>query len=230
MTQEAMDRVCDNPDWLALVQTIRLYPDADLPKLVAADWLEEHGIEDRAHLIRVLCECGDVEREHVSADPSSVAVSHVRPMTSIVLVDRPGIETFRTWSHKGFVTGMRCSLVQLLDDPIAKWLIRREPVTRVDFTEDREPAIMVLESGLYKYGWHAQSTTSTKADAHGHTAWALDLYPFLRNYRYSRSFTYRWQFDTYGDQYGPEAVYYDTEEDAYAALSDAAIRWATQPD
>jgi uncharacterized protein (TIGR02996 family) len=53
-----MGRVCDNPDWLALVQTIRLYPDADLPKLVAADWLEEHGIEDRAHLIRVLCECG----------------------------------------------------------------------------------------------------------------------------------------------------------------------------
>lgn len=49
MTKE---NVYDRPDWHALVRTIRDRPDDDLPRLVAADWLDEHGEEDRARLLR----------------------------------------------------------------------------------------------------------------------------------------------------------------------------------
>jgi uncharacterized protein (TIGR02996 family) len=38
------------------LETIRLDPDSDLPRLIFADWLEEHGDIDRAEFIRVQCE------------------------------------------------------------------------------------------------------------------------------------------------------------------------------
>jgi len=46
----------DHPDWNALLAGIAAHPDADLPRLVAADWLEERGEEDRAAFIRLQCE------------------------------------------------------------------------------------------------------------------------------------------------------------------------------
>jgi uncharacterized protein (TIGR02996 family) len=46
----------DNPEWLALLAAIRAAPADDLPRLVAADWLEENGAPERAELIRVQCE------------------------------------------------------------------------------------------------------------------------------------------------------------------------------
>jgi uncharacterized protein (TIGR02996 family) len=52
-------------DWESLLRTIVAEPDDDLPRLVAADWLDEHALdfgqesqswERRAELIRVQCE------------------------------------------------------------------------------------------------------------------------------------------------------------------------------
>jgi uncharacterized protein (TIGR02996 family) len=43
-------------DQLALLRTIREYPDADLPRLVYADWLEERGDPDRAEFLRLQIE------------------------------------------------------------------------------------------------------------------------------------------------------------------------------
>jgi uncharacterized protein (TIGR02996 family) len=40
----------------ALVQSIFDNPDTDAPRRVYADWLEEHGQEERAEFIRVQCE------------------------------------------------------------------------------------------------------------------------------------------------------------------------------
>lgn len=51
--------VFDSPDWLALVAGIRAHPEADLPRLVAADWLDEHGEEYRAQHIRLSIEWGE---------------------------------------------------------------------------------------------------------------------------------------------------------------------------
>ncbi|HVK16992.1 MAG TPA: TIGR02996 domain-containing protein [Fimbriiglobus sp.] len=43
-------------DERALIQAIIAAPDDDLPRLVYADWLEEHGRPERAEFIRVQCE------------------------------------------------------------------------------------------------------------------------------------------------------------------------------
>jgi uncharacterized protein (TIGR02996 family) len=45
-----------HPDWLALAAAIRANPADDLPRLVAADWLDEHKEAERAAFIRVQCE------------------------------------------------------------------------------------------------------------------------------------------------------------------------------
>lgn len=41
-----------HPDWLALRATIAAHPSDDTPRLVAADWLDEHGAPARAELVR----------------------------------------------------------------------------------------------------------------------------------------------------------------------------------
>ncbi|MBX9582464.1 MAG: TIGR02996 domain-containing protein [Gemmataceae bacterium] len=43
-------------DRAALLRTVIAHPDDDTPRLVYADWLDDHGEADRAELIRVQCE------------------------------------------------------------------------------------------------------------------------------------------------------------------------------
>ena len=43
------------PEEVALIRAIVAHPDEDTPRLVYADWLDEHGRGDRARLIRVQC-------------------------------------------------------------------------------------------------------------------------------------------------------------------------------
>ena len=46
----------DSPEWLALCRAVVKQPEDDLPRLMAADWLEEHGQPERAEYIRVQLE------------------------------------------------------------------------------------------------------------------------------------------------------------------------------
>jgi uncharacterized protein (TIGR02996 family) len=46
----------DSPEWLALCQAVVQQPADDLPRLMAADWLEERGQPERAEFIRVQVE------------------------------------------------------------------------------------------------------------------------------------------------------------------------------
>ena len=50
-----------NPDELALLAGVAAHPDADLPRLVFADWLEERGFERRAEFIRLQCDIATKE-------------------------------------------------------------------------------------------------------------------------------------------------------------------------
>ncbi len=45
----------------ALIRAVIAAPENDLPRLVFADWLEEHGEPTRAEFIRLQCELGQVE-------------------------------------------------------------------------------------------------------------------------------------------------------------------------
>lgn len=51
-----MSDLYDTDEWAAFANAVRANPADDLPRLVAADWLDEHGAGDRAEYIRVQCE------------------------------------------------------------------------------------------------------------------------------------------------------------------------------
>lgn len=51
-----MNSVYDHPEYRALLAAILANPDDNLPRLVLADWLQEHGEDERAELIRIECE------------------------------------------------------------------------------------------------------------------------------------------------------------------------------
>lgn len=55
-----------NPEELALIRAIVAKPDEDTPRLVYADWLDEHGRSDRARLIRVQCAIVDLQTEETA--------------------------------------------------------------------------------------------------------------------------------------------------------------------
>lgn len=50
------------PDWELLLKAVAASPDDDLPRLVAADWLDEHGEPERAEFIRVQVERAKSDR------------------------------------------------------------------------------------------------------------------------------------------------------------------------
>lgn len=50
-------------DETAFIQTIAERPDDDTPRLVFADWLQDHGQDDRAELIRIQCRLARLEEE-----------------------------------------------------------------------------------------------------------------------------------------------------------------------
>jgi uncharacterized protein (TIGR02996 family) len=52
----------------ALLNAILAAPDDDLPRLVYADWLDEHGRTERAEFIRIQCELATERREQFGTD------------------------------------------------------------------------------------------------------------------------------------------------------------------
>jgi uncharacterized protein (TIGR02996 family) len=57
-----MPTVYTHPDWDLLLRAVCAAPDDDLPRLVAADWLDEHGEAERAEFIRVQVERARADR------------------------------------------------------------------------------------------------------------------------------------------------------------------------
>lgn len=54
------------PEWELLLKAVVASPDDDLPRLVAADWLEEHGEPERAEFIRVQIERAKADRPELA--------------------------------------------------------------------------------------------------------------------------------------------------------------------
>jgi uncharacterized protein (TIGR02996 family) len=69
------------------LQAIRSSPDDDTPRLVYADWLEEHGQSDRAAFIRVQCRLallpeGDPRRPELEARERGLLQEHGEEWTA----------------------------------------------------------------------------------------------------------------------------------------------------
>lgn len=110
--------VYDNPDWYAFVDGIRENPDDDLRRLVAADWLEDHGKVDRAEKIR-----------------SQVAYPGInnneRSFLWIDLGDR--LPNPEVGFVRGFIESINCGWNWWLKNGDS--ICRREPVRRVKLTD-----------------------------------------------------------------------------------------------
>lgn len=122
--------VYDTSEWAGFVAAVRADPADDTRRLVAADWLDEHGEPERAEYIREF-----VAQERAAwDDPDRLA----RAIRINDLYRKFGPSLWAAWSaanpgmDRGFVTEMAC--------PIADWLARgddlyrREPVRAVRLT------------------------------------------------------------------------------------------------
>src|SRR3954447_18033797 len=63
-------------DGTALLAAIRAAPDDDAPRLIYADWLDEHGQPERAEFIRVQCELARRETPALLVCESELLAAH----------------------------------------------------------------------------------------------------------------------------------------------------------
>lgn len=86
------------PDAAPFLAAIRAAPDDDAPRLIYADWLDEHGQPERAEFIRVQCELARRESPELRKRESELLAGRrdelAEPLTA------PGLQ-FRFW--RGFV-------------------------------------------------------------------------------------------------------------------------------
>ncbi len=101
-------------------------PEDDAPRLVYADWLDEHGEAGRAEFIRVGCERARLEEgprwaELMLRERQLLAAHGAAWKQEVAAWARPGC-----WFERGFVAGLACRAGQFCDRGEA--LYRRAPV------------------------------------------------------------------------------------------------------
>ncbi len=118
----------------AFLEAILECPDDDAPRLIFADWLDEHGDADRAEFIRIQCAlAGNDLPEQRRADFDR---------RQQLLLDRCGKEwarplrrLVRSWSfHRGFIDGIVVWNDRFLD--AAKRIFRRAPIRHLKIQYD----------------------------------------------------------------------------------------------
>lgn len=165
------------------LQDIIEHPADDTPRLIYADWLEEHGEEERAEFIRVQCRIAHLdmgggqlpmgvdrktlqrhERHWIEENRHSIQ-EQFRPLTVGLLrqyqpgqFDPEGNVLF----SRGFIAEVRC--------PLALWLqhgpqiAAAHPVEVVRLT-DREPRLIVDDYDLFRSPEAAHAWASERAIA-----------------------------------------------------------------
>lgn len=88
------------PEWAALRAAVRAAPSDDLPRLVAADWLDERGEPERAEFIRLQVEAARQKHRHTGGRAGCRACELARRSRELVKRSLRG----------RFVIGRRCEL------------------------------------------------------------------------------------------------------------------------
>ena len=164
----------NHPDWPAFVAAIVAEPDDDTARLVAADFLEEHGDPDRAAFIRAQIELARLEasglawslranelrkRERMFLGPFSYhphlwAQQECPELLRRVSVDRPTAPLASLHTEGADRLGWRRGFVERVYCPAADWLRRgaavraRNPVREVAMSEVLEPTRDAWYAGL----------------------------------------------------------------------------------
>jgi uncharacterized protein (TIGR02996 family) len=267
----------DHPEYVALMAAVRAAPPDDLPRLVLADWLEEHAHDEWAEFVRAQCEVErhphadrifadtytDTESVHRDWQSALTAARRVRelwPAVGLAIFpdhlrdgQRPhvtrngrcffsverGFGLPQSEVRRGFVSGIECSLDDWCGPECREcdgggWVRRpfsqtewegcpacggvgraggigprvgqQHPIERVTLT-DREPDLLPYS----QFGWWAVRDPVRQTPAH--IPWVL--------------------FDQLdggtdvSDRDELRCMSYHSQPAALAALSDAAVGWAT---
>lgn len=208
-----------SPDWQAFLARIREAPDDDTPRLVAADWLEDRGLDRAAWQLRGRCPqtAGQGLRWRVPGTWAGTPYDGLPPM--------PELATFTSnyIIHRGMVDAVECTATEWLASGPA---VVRHPLacmTAVRLT-DRHPgestAFASARGGRYsgtRYYWFRQDNPAYLRPTAGQSDQHLppDVFKILRG----RLYDGRWK-------------HYPSAAAAHAALSAACLRyawWAADP-
>jgi uncharacterized protein (TIGR02996 family) len=151
----------DHPDWEHLLRAVVAAPADDVPRLVAADWLDEHRQPERAEFIRIQIELARLEAAREEASAAARALrwkerTFLGPMATyralwaleacpeLVRVEFRGrsatpLETMRVAGaerltfHRGFVQSVNCPAVDWLQHGAE--VRARQPIRGVRLTD-----------------------------------------------------------------------------------------------
>jgi uncharacterized protein (TIGR02996 family) len=99
-------------DVAALLAAIRAAPDDDAPRLVYADWLDEHGQPERAEFIRLQIELARKESPKLRRRETELLAEHHDALAGNLAMD--GVR-FRF--HRGFIVAFGETTILAADDP-----------------------------------------------------------------------------------------------------------------
>jgi len=137
----------------ALFRTIVESPEDDVPRLVFADWLEEHGEEDRAEFIRLQCAIARrLSAEGTVRDDEAFCVMWDRQSELLRTHRHRWVRELPEWVEaqffrRGFVAGVRVAAERWLDT--GDELLAMTPVEQVAFTDSpRHFGRLMRDEGL----------------------------------------------------------------------------------
>jgi uncharacterized protein (TIGR02996 family) len=117
-------------------------PDDDAPRLIFADWLDEHGDSDRAEFIRVQCALARLPREDPSRDDlwrrqQQLLTAHQKEWV------RPIRAFLKGWTfRRGFIDEVKLGVRQFITHAEALWA--HSPITHVSITgKNKLTAVLV---------------------------------------------------------------------------------------
>ncbi len=198
------------------------HPDDDTPRLIFADWLDDHDDSDRAEFIRVQCElarwpceCDEVERVYHDECRCKEKGELQRRQSELL---RQGYFAWSPFDHdfhkrhhqaityyRGFILRVRCACAAWLEQGLA--VVRCQPVQRVELS-DKKPTEYVAMGGSY-WRWFDGS----RRDEPNPPDQDADELPAVLWQAMCDEFTV-WEFLT--------------EADAQGALSAACLRYARE--
>jgi uncharacterized protein (TIGR02996 family) len=125
----------------AFLQDVCEHPDDDAPRLVYADWLDEHGQSERAEFIRVECEL-----EHAEEYGPHWRQLSARQLALIQAHKKEWVKPFKGWTYstyfrRGFVETVMVNQKRFTTR--AAELFRLAPIRQLNFTRLTTPELRV---------------------------------------------------------------------------------------
>ncbi|MBN9521473.1 TIGR02996 domain-containing protein [bacterium] len=204
----------------ALLRAVLADPDADTPRLVYADWCDDHGQPDRAALVRHQCRHPDEARPADTLTPAERGFGAV-----------PGAAPADLIVRRGFVDAVSCAVDDWVGPDCPACSNRDGPDCPLCRNTGREPRCGVWAAARHPV--RAVTLAGSAPMPHGRVwFWCLDERPTYP--RHPSSLPQELYESLTGPQIDDDLItmlftiakWYPTEQTAVEDVSAAAVRWA----